>query len=605
MPEKSPPPPLTAERSAGLILPVPSLRRTTDLGAGDLRTLREMIDWASGAGFAALELLPIFETAERFDPFLPITAFAIDPLYIEATPAALFDLEDGAYAETLGKANLEKLRGSEADFAAVRRLKLDLVWEAFEIFHAEHYQKGTDRDRRFQKFCEVERGWLESYCLFHISMDMEGHERWHEWGETRKDAAAARQSLANLIDKEAAATEKQLAFYGYVQWIAQAQWTLARQYAESLGVALIGQLPALVPAASADAFGQPEIFREGWWGGMAPEECGGGSRFADMWGRNDGLAVPDWDAMEIGGYQWCRARMRRARQLFHAARLTNAAKIYRTYAFPWPPEKDDYFGSMNASSAAEKCRGRLPGFLLRPDNSQVNRIYNRNTGEAMLAAMVEEAGEGFLLAENDALESPEYLSPSMVEYGVLPAVYPGSELRADGTPRPGREFSAASSAAYGAGGGTSLPHRWEHARITLETEGGSGRAGAAARWLFDTLGRFSPLPAGEDPPPFNDRIRETLVRSLFRANSRYAAISLSDLLGLESPPAPAPPQGKSGWEIRTGPSTRELIRNPHWNYIRERTAQLIAESNRRLPEAPKKSPLIAAAASTAAATSGN
>ncbi|MEJ6779443.1 MAG: 4-alpha-glucanotransferase, partial [Akkermansiaceae bacterium] len=56
-------------RLLGVLIPVFSLRRDDDLGVGDTRALKEMVDWAVKQRVGFLQLLPINETGGDNSPY--------------------------------------------------------------------------------------------------------------------------------------------------------------------------------------------------------------------------------------------------------------------------------------------------------------------------------------------------------------------------------------------------------------------------------------------------------------------------------------------------------------------------------------------------------
>ena len=70
-------------RRAGILAPVPSLRRDGDLGIGDTGALRELVDWAAEYEVGFLQLLPINETGNDHSPYNAISSVAMEPALID------------------------------------------------------------------------------------------------------------------------------------------------------------------------------------------------------------------------------------------------------------------------------------------------------------------------------------------------------------------------------------------------------------------------------------------------------------------------------------------------------------------------------------------
>ncbi len=78
--------------------------------------------------------------------------------------------------------------------------------------------------------------------------------------------------MTETADAEPGKTEQQLVFYTYIQWIAKQQWVAIKDYAESRGVRLMGDIPFGISVYSADVFANPFLFDLDWYGGAPPEK---------------------------------------------------------------------------------------------------------------------------------------------------------------------------------------------------------------------------------------------------------------------------------------------------------------------------------------------
>ena len=77
------------QRSAGILIPLFSLRTADDFGRGEIMQMKPMIDFAISLGHRVIQLLPLDETApSEASPYAALTLFGIDPLYISAVDVA-------------------------------------------------------------------------------------------------------------------------------------------------------------------------------------------------------------------------------------------------------------------------------------------------------------------------------------------------------------------------------------------------------------------------------------------------------------------------------------------------------------------------------------
>src|SRR5277367_3674186 len=70
-------------RSAGILIPLFTLRTRDDLGRGEILGLAPMIDLALSMGHRLIQLLPLDETGpDDLSPYSAMSVMAIDPTYI-------------------------------------------------------------------------------------------------------------------------------------------------------------------------------------------------------------------------------------------------------------------------------------------------------------------------------------------------------------------------------------------------------------------------------------------------------------------------------------------------------------------------------------------
>ncbi len=582
-------------KSAGLLVPVFSLRRDADLGIGDVVALRDFIDWNAELGMGFVQLLPINETGSDNSPYNAISSVALDPLTLDCSPgeAGLEDLSKSVYDEVLAGLDMGELRRGGVDYVKVRELKFDLLWRAFLVFLEKHCQQGTKRDEAFHAYCEAQAGWLGDYCLFRLLMDMEGgNQNWQTWGDAFNTIDKAREFVRNLLDSEPVKTERQLMFYAYVQWITDQQWRAVRKHADERGVALMGDMPIGVSFCSADVFANPSIFDLDWYGGAPPETNFKDDEFTVKWGQNWGIPMYRWDVMEERGFVWWRRRVEKLCEIFSMFRVDHALGFYRIYSFPWNPVRNEEFLPLSEDEAKQKTGGRLPGFKRYPDDTPEHKASNRADGEKYLKVLIEAAGGAEVIAE-DLGVVPDYVGPSLESLGIPGMKVPHWEYYEDGRGAiPGDAYGEISFATYSTHDHDPMQVQWENHRRCLEearenppAEGDDDAQKALneARSFMDAMKTFAGIAtdAGKDDGalPYGDTVREALLLALFKSNSRYAGVMITDALGLDDR-INVPGVLGENWVYRMESTVDDLRTNPHWAYLGERMKKLLIEGGR-------------------------
>ncbi len=314
----------SARRRSGVLLPLFSAPSERSWGIGDIGDVRHVVAWLAAAGQRVWQLLPINEMApSEQSPYSAISAMAIDPIYLDvgAVPdCAAMRAEESLSHEDA--AELERARRSPVvRYAAVRRLKEQVLRAACERFVDSEIRVGTERAGAFAQFLAEQSWWIDEYALFRALHVSEGERPWFSWPETLrardpKALAEARYTFAHEI-----------LFRQYLQWVAHAQWTKARAAAAAAGVALFGDLPFMVDGDSADVWARPEQFLLDASLGAPPDA------FSDT-GQDWGMPVYRWDVVAQDDFGWLRERARRSRDLYDGCRVDHLVGFYRTYARP-------------------------------------------------------------------------------------------------------------------------------------------------------------------------------------------------------------------------------------------------------------------------------
>ena len=343
----------SGHRQAGILIPAFSPRREGDLGIGDTRALREWIDWAADHAVSFIQLLPIHENGAEESPYSAISSVALDPIYLtldapEIPGLVAADLD--AAREELGPA----LDARAVDYPDVRRAKralLELAWSRFG-------DAGAQVAAEFERFRQQEADWLDDYCLFRYLMECHGEAlTWNHWPASCQTPQQARDHVAKLRRRHAAAVDGRFGFFAFVQWLCFRQWRALRAHADSRQVKLMGDVPIGISWHSCDVFFHRDEFLLDCCGGSPPEGMGQSDPFFQQWGQNWGIPLYRWDHMEANGFAWWQKRITRLTEIFQMFRLDHILGFYRIYAFPWRPERNAEFLGLSHEQAAASTAG--------------------------------------------------------------------------------------------------------------------------------------------------------------------------------------------------------------------------------------------------------
>lgn len=516
------------KKLAGVLAPVFALRGAADPGIGDTEALKELITWSADKGLRVVQVLPINETGSDSSPYNLLSAMALEPSTIAATPAALPDLSPGDYAAITARHDLDSLRSGPVRYREIKRLKRELLYAAFKTFRS----RGADRTRTraFAAFEKTHASWLESYALHRALVSRHDEsEVSTDWPTEHQSPAAARAWLAALAPGLRRQMRDLMRFHAYVQWIAYSQWLSVREHAENLGVALMGDVPVGVSIYSADVWQSPEDFDLGRSSGAPPEKVFKSDPFTEQWGQNWGFPLYHWDHMAGSDYAWWRGRLRLLMSVFHLLRVDHALGFFRIYSFPWRPEDNAKFLGLTPEQARAVTGGELPHFVDRDDDTDEDRAHNQAHGELLLGVLLEETGAHRLIAE-DLGEVAPYVRPTLERMEIPGFKIPQWERNWDRLTR-GADYPRLSLATYATHDHPPVKTHWTELFDAAQSPDEHLRNAAIhSMWeLMDYCGQ----PDIRLPQPYTAEIHGILLRGLFSCNSWLAVAMVTDLFGTE------------------------------------------------------------------------
>jgi len=317
-------------RLAGVVLPLFSVRSRNDWGVGELPDFARLAPVLERGGFSILMTLPLLEPSPgQESPYSPVSAFAIDPLYVSLDDVEEFESLGGRAA--LDDEDRGWLRGARGSFHVrhdqVRPLKARWLAKCHARFR-ESVDPASARGRDFAAFCDAHAHWLDGYALFRTLKDHHP-QSWRAWPEPLRHCDPA--ALAAAHEEHAVEIDMRR----YVQWIAFRQLERSHAALSKRGILLGGDEPFLVAEDSADVWGHQDLYRFDATVGAPPDA------FSET-GQDWGLPPYRWDRIAESGYALFHARGAHAAALFDLVRIDHVVGLYRTFCWPLD-EGDAYF----------------------------------------------------------------------------------------------------------------------------------------------------------------------------------------------------------------------------------------------------------------------
>jgi 4-alpha-glucanotransferase len=346
----------------------------------------------------------------------------------------------------------------------------------------------------FVAWCEANGAWLDPYVEFMTLRDLLDHAPWPTWepGLRDRDPERVAEVLAPLA--------REMLALRFEQWVFASQWAALRAYAAERGVLFFGDLPIFVSHDSADVWSSRDLFELDDEGepitvtGCPPD-------YFAAEGQRWNNPHYDWTAMAADGFAWWRARIARQRELFDLVRIDH----FRGFEAAWHVP-------VEAPTAKDGRWVKAPG-------------------HEVLAALVDAAGPGTLVAEDLGVITPE-VDQLRSEFGL-----PGMKVL---------QFAFNGDAAN-----PYLPERHgEQSVVYTGTHDNDTTVGWWAQADAATRERVrSRLPVPDEAMPWG------LIRLALSSTARLAVVPAQDLLGLDSRSrmnTPGTDEGNWGWQAPGG-----------------------------------------------------
>ena len=272
------------------------------------------------------QILPLNQTCAVYgnSPYSSFSAYAGNTLLI--SPDVM--VEDGILLKSDIEGHPEFSRES-VDYRAVTTYKEEIFRIAFE-----KNKDGLAEHQEFNSFCNENHYWLEDYSLFISIKKHFNNVDWSKWPELIRDRRV--EELKEWKER----LQENILRENFLQYIFFEQWHSLKDYCESKGINMIGDLPIYVNYDSADVWANPEIFKLNdenkpvSVAGVPPDYF---SSTGQLWGH----PVYDWTVLKETGYLWWIKRIGHNLQFFHMFRLDH----FRGFVGYWKIHADEKFAT--------------------------------------------------------------------------------------------------------------------------------------------------------------------------------------------------------------------------------------------------------------------
>ena len=319
---------LLERRRAGILMPLFSLPGKYGIGSFS-KEAREFVRFLKEAGQSYWQILPMGPTGYGDSPYQSFSTFAGNPYFIDLSTLVeeglllkeeLSDLSFSDSEERVDYGKLYKLRFPVLDKAVKRFLaRLEAETESERKDKAEAEMEGERELKPFAKTdaeCFSFKAEKEAYLTF-----LSENAHWLP-------------SYAAFMEKKMPYSAD---FHKVCQYFFIKQWKSLKDYANNLGIQIIGDIPIYVSLDSSDVLDHPALFQLTETGEPSAVAGCPPDAFAEngqLWGN----PLYAWEKHEEEGYKWWISRMKHCFSLYDIVRVDHFRGFDEYFSIPYGDE---------------------------------------------------------------------------------------------------------------------------------------------------------------------------------------------------------------------------------------------------------------------------
>ena len=305
------------QRSGGILMHISSLPGGHGIGAMG-HSARQWVDFLEETGTVYWQILPLNPTGYGNSPYQGLSAFAGNPLFIN-----LEDLCENGWLSREDLAGAPKFPLQKVNFPRTTAWKFKLLRRAFERFRTRRQPHLSNEFGQFKH----NTAWLQDFTLFMALREAFNQVSWSQWPLPLRLRDA--QALADFSSSHSVEVD----FQTFLQFLFFRQWQSLKEYANSHGVLLIGDIPIFMGFDSAEVWAQPHLFQLDAdrqplaVAGVPPDFF---SATGQLWGN----PLYDWQAHKQNEYDWWVSRVSETLKTVDLIRLDHFRGFAGYYRIP-------------------------------------------------------------------------------------------------------------------------------------------------------------------------------------------------------------------------------------------------------------------------------
>ena len=493
------------KRSSGVLMHITSLPGQFGIGTFG-KSAYDFVDFLEETKQTYWQILPLTTTSYGDSPYQSFSAVAGNLNLIDFSLLKEDGLlEESDYANVNFGENPEKV-----DYALLFEARRPILEKAVA-----NTSKNSEVLAEIEKFEAENSSWLADYAEYMAIKESFGYKSFIHWDEEikRGDETSRVKYRTELQDS--------IRYYTVTQYFFFKQWLALKEYANSKGVKIIGDMPIYVSADSVEMWTMPELFKVDenneplYVAGCPADDF---SPTGQLWGN----PIYDWQKHKEQEFSWWIYRVQESFKIYDVLRIDH----FKGFSDFWQIDRD-----------AENA---------------VNGTWEAGPGIELFQKIKEQLGDLPIIAENLGFidEKAEKLLDDSGYPGmkILQFAFPGE----DNLDRP--HHYTQNSVAYTGTHDNDVVNGWYEKLSESER-----------KLVSDYLNRRD-----------DEKITEAMIREIYSSVSDYAIVTMQDLLDKDATSRMNVPSTVGGnWEWRMlaedlTEEIKEFLRNITVRYSRER-----------------------------------
>lgn len=301
-------------REAGVLFPIFSI--PSKYGIGTLgEKAYEVVDFLSASKVSLWQILPLNVTSFGNSPYQSPSNYGFNFYFIDFDVLINQKLLTQEEVDTINWGDDD----SKVDYGAIFNNKLKILRLAFKRF-----DKNNDE---FQEFIKDNKEYSD-FSVFMVLKDLHDLRPWYEWEEE------SRYYSKELEEKVIKDHNDAYLFYYRTQYEFVREYKKLKEYANSKGIKIMGDLPIYVAYDSVDVWKYPSLFEldEKLYPirvAGCPPDCF--SEDGQLWGN----PLYNWEYHKKTNYEWWNKRIYSALRSFDYLRIDHFRGFSGYYAIPY------------------------------------------------------------------------------------------------------------------------------------------------------------------------------------------------------------------------------------------------------------------------------